>query len=196
MGKPTPGGFLLSDAFFVAIAIVLNYFVVHANLIDLYTKPWGLGQQLLFGIVVGAAISCAVVLYLPRTHVLDSEVLVSSFSQLAASPYWLLLTAGFTAGFAEEFLMRGTIQVIAGIWITSILFMLMHAPYWGSRPHTVGKGIFAVFVLILGIAAGYTFIAIGLIAVSVVHSAVDMSFFVTIKRHLSMQHQPPMAASG
>lgn len=187
--KVTPGGFLVSDAFFVVMSIALNYFVIHANVVDLFTKPWGIGEQLLFGIAVGAVTSILLVLYITRTRMLDTEITASNFAQLAAYPYWLLLTAGFTAGFAEEFLMRGTIQVIAGIWIASLLFMFAHAPYWGTRPFTVGKGIFAFLAFLAGVGTGYTFIVIGLTAVFIIHSAVDMSLFATIRKHFLGQHR-------
>jgi membrane protease YdiL (CAAX protease family) len=181
--KVTPASFLTSDVIFVAIAIALNYFVIHPNVVDLFTKPWDAGAQILFGIVAGGIISVVVILYVTKTHAFDAGMMADSFAQLAAYPYWLLLSAGFTAGFAEELLMRGTIQVIAGIWIASILFMLAHFWAWGPKPHTIGKGVFALLVFIAGVATGYTFIAVGLTAVFVAHSILDMSMFATIKRH-------------
>jgi membrane protease YdiL (CAAX protease family) len=186
--KVTPRLFLISDVEFVVIAIVLNYFVVHASIVDLFTKPWGIAAQLLFGIAAGAVISIAFASYLIRSRKLDTGMMASSFAQMATYPYWLLLTTGFIAGFAEELLFRGMVQAIAGIWITSILFMLGHAPYWGPSPHTVGKGIFAVLIFIGGVAAGYTVIAVGLTAVFAAHSIVDMSMFATIKRHFLSRH--------
>lgn len=183
----TPRLFLISDVEFIVIAVALNYFVVHASIVDLFTKPWGIAEQVLFGIATGAVISITFASYLTRTHKLDSGMMASSFAQLAKYPYWLLLATGFTAGFAEELLFRGMIQAIAGIWITSILFMLGHAPYWGPSPHTKGKGIFAVLIFIAGIATGYGVIAVGLTAVFVAHSIVDMSMFTTIKIHFSRQ---------
>jgi len=77
----------------------------------------------------------------------------------------------FTAGTTEEWLFRGAIQPLLGIWITSILFVAVHGYFrFKSRMHI----IFGVFMLLLSLCLGLLFQQIGLISAMAAHVVYDI----------------------
>jgi membrane protease YdiL (CAAX protease family) len=111
---------------------------------------------------------------------------VESYSRLDLhgwNPLWIALAAGF----GEEFLFRGALQPVVGIWFTSILFVLVHTRAYrfnkfSKRVFVQATGIFAVSV-VLGFIARYA----GLVTAIIVHTAVDVCGLYVIRRVAHVQ---------
>ena len=94
------------------------------------------------------------------------------------NPLWIALAAGF----GEELLFRGALQPALGIWATSVLFVLAHIQAYrfnglNKRVLIQSLGIFAVSV-VFGYIAQY----VGLIAVIIVHTSMDIVGLYTIRQ--------------
>ncbi|MYM95864.1 CPBP family intramembrane glutamic endopeptidase [Duganella vulcania] len=97
---------------------------------------------------------------------------VESYGRLDLSgrnPIWISLAAGF----GEELLFRGALQPLAGIWLTSAIFVIAHTRAYrfnglNMRVLTQACGVFAVSMG-LGLIAMY----VGLVAAIIIHASVD-----------------------
>ena len=87
------------------------------------------------------------------------------------------------AGVGEELLFRGAVQPMLGIWITSILFVLLHGylnPF--NLPLTL-YGIYMVLVIgVMGLMTEY----FGILAAMIAHTLID----IILLRELSMASVP------
>ena len=87
------------------------------------------------------------------------------------------------AGVGEELLFRGAVQPMLGIWITSILFVLLHGylnPF--NLPLTL-YGIYMVLVIgVMGLMTEY----FGILAAMIAHTLID----IILLRELSMSSVP------
>ena len=107
--------------------------------------------------------------------------IAESYSRLDLTgwnPLWIALAAGF----GEELLFRGALQPVLGIWATSVLFVLAHIRAYrfngvNKRVLIQSLGLFAVSVVF-----GYIAQWVGLIAVIIVHAAMDVVGLYTIRR--------------
>lgn len=94
------------------------------------------------------------------------------------NPFWF----GLCAGVGEEFLCRGALQPLLGIWWTSLLFTLAHYRTGSFNSMNLPKLGYAGLVFLASVLMGYVLIEIGLIAVAVLHSLVDVLSFVVLRR--------------
>ena len=104
------------------------------------------------------------------------------------NPLWVALAAGFS----EELLFRGALQPVLGIWATSILFVLAHIRAYrfnrfNKRVLIQSLGLFAVS-FVFGYIAQY----VGLVAVIIIHTTMDIVGLYTIRR---AAHVPATAAT-
>ncbi len=138
--------------------------------------------QVILGLVIGAvgwAVSVIGYKYTARHQATRSTI--DSYSRLDLrgwNPLWIALAAGF----GEELLFRGALQPLLGIWITSVLFVLVHARAYrfnklGNRVLVQALDIFASSV-ILGFLARYA----GLVTAMIVHAAIDVVGLYAIRR--------------
>jgi len=84
--------------------------------------------------LITLAVGCAVLIafqffflkYLPKERLFDeiNLILMDKFSLTELFPIF------FLGAFSEEFLFRGMIQPILGLWLTAVVFTLIHYRYW------------------------------------------------------------------
>ena len=94
------------------------------------------------------------------------------------NPLWIALAAGF----GEELLFRGALQPVAGVWVTSFLFVLAHIRAYrfnelNRRVLVQATGILVVSLALCGIRQ-YT----GLVTVMIIHAAMDIVGLYMIRR--------------
>ncbi|UWG98852.1 CPBP family intramembrane metalloprotease [Dehalobacter sp. DCM] len=73
-----------------------------------------------------------------------NQLLMERFSLLELIPIF------FVGAISEEFLFRGLIQSVLGIWITALIFTLIHYRYWR-------KSYILLEVFLMGLILGYVF---------------------------------------
>ena len=143
--------------------------------------------QVALGVVVGGLFwAGSIIGYKYSANHQSTQRTVESYSRLDLrgwNPVWFALAAGF----GEELLFRGALQPLLGIWVTSVLFVLVHARAYRfnklSKPVLMqALGIFAASVA-FGFIARYA----GLVAAMIVHAAIDIVGLYTIRRVAHVQ---------
>ena len=104
------------------------------------------------------------------------------------NPLWIALAAGV----GEELLFRGALQPVLGIWAATVLFVLAHFRAYrfntlNKRVLIQGLGLFAV-----GLTLGYIAKYVGLVAVMIIHTTMDIVGLYAIRRSA---HAPATAAT-
>ncbi|QJE00559.1 CPBP family intramembrane metalloprotease [Massilia forsythiae] len=79
------------------------------------------------------------------------------------------LLIALAAAFGEELLLRAALQPLLGIWIVSLLFVLAHVPLDQLRRLERAALVQAAGVFAAGVALGFVFARVGLLAAMVVH---------------------------
>jgi len=95
----------------------------------------------------------------------------------------------FCAGFGEELLFRGSIQVFVGIWLTAVIFVAIHGYL---NPKNLKLSVYGIYmtlaIAILGYAAEY----IGVFAACVAHTVIDIVlFYYLIRANKKFQNKIP-----
>lgn len=132
-------------------------------------------DQLLLGTALGLAFCIPVVtavLRLPgfsrlREHSIERARMIDL---RGLNPVWVSLVAGV----GEELLFRGAIQPLAGLWLTSVLFALVHVQPRQYRSPTAGTVWYAAFVFLVSLLLGFLCARVGLIAAMSFHTTGDL----------------------
>ncbi|WP_164682475.1 CPBP family intramembrane glutamic endopeptidase [Cyclonatronum proteinivorum] len=91
-----------------------------------------------------------------------------------------------SAGISEEWLFRAAILPLAGLTISTVLFVLVHGYIkFSSRAHV----FFALFMLLLSLVLGLLFLYQGIFAAMAAHAVYDMAAFYGIRQHLPEQEE-------
>src|SRR5690606_280534 len=75
------------------------------------------------------------------------------------------------AGIGEELLFRGAIQPVAGIFITSLVFVALHGYLNPFNPRIIVYGVFMTFFIIF---LGYLTERLGILSSIVAHTVIDI----------------------
>jgi len=95
----------------------------------------------------------------------------------------------FCAGFGEELLFRGSLQVYLGVWLTAVIFVAIHG-YLNPKDYKLSVyGIYMTLAIaILGYAAEY----IGIFAACMAHMIIDIVlFYYLIRANKKFQNKIP-----
>ncbi len=138
--------------------------------------------QILIGLAFGAIYWVASVLgsrYIAKRKA--AQHIAESYNRLNLSgwnPLWIAVAAGL----GEELLFRGALQPLLGIWLTSVLFVLVHIRAY--RFNKLNKRVlfqsFSIFAI--SVVFGCVAIYVGLIAAIIVHAAMDAVALNVVRR--------------
>jgi uncharacterized protein len=134
-------------------------------------KPFS--AQLLTGFFSGAVfgLTAALMVRFPKLKaVLDDYYIIKQLKELHLSDIQIIQVSA-VAGITEEILFRAAIQPIAGIWLTSLIFIGIHGYI---RFQTTGQIIFTLFTFLLSMVLGWLFIYFGIIAAITAHAVYDL----------------------
>ncbi len=142
--------------------------------------PW----QIATGLFVGSGLALGTLI--GSRHKSQSEStrrMVENYGRLDLrgwNPLWIALLAGF----GEELLFRGALQPLVGLWISSLLFVVVHARAyrfrkWDKTKLAQALGLFAISIA-LGLMARFA----GLLTAMIVHAAIDIAGLYAIRRAL------------
>lgn len=98
-----------------------------------------------------------------------------------------ILFYSFCAGVGEEILFRGAIQPFFGIWVTAILFVLLHGYIsFNDKPKT----IYGLFLILVAAAFGYAYEYMSIYTAMAAHFIYDVIMFSYLKQNLKPEsHQ-------
>lgn len=115
------------------------------------------------------------------------------FGKLPLSTMFLMAAL---AGPCEELIFRGWLQPVAGIWITSLLFAVLHfLPNRYKWSHPVTWGMVALYFPV-GLAVGWLYAWRGnLLAPMVMHSLSDSLGLLFLARAIAARGRTPASAS-
>lgn len=142
-------------------------------------------QALVAAALCLAACANAWFAYRFAAHRPNSQHIIESYSRLDLrgwNPFWLSLAAGV----GEEILFRGALQSVAGIGVSSVIFVLAHTRAYrfngiNRRVLVQALGLLGAS-LVLAVVARYA----GLLSAIVLHTVVDV-FGLLAVRHLARE---------
>ena len=80
----------------------------------------------------------------------------------------------FCAGFGEELLFRGSLQVYLGVWITAVIFVAIHGYL---NPKNLKLSIYGVYMTLAIAVLGYLTEYVGVFASCIAHMLIDIILF-------------------
>jgi membrane protease YdiL (CAAX protease family) len=162
------------------IAAAILYFR-HVTLTALFAYPFPPLWQLLIG--QGLALVAAVASYLLFRFTADSESTartVQSYARLdldGLNPVWISICAAI----GEEMLFRAALQPLLGLWVTSVVFLVVHTPVYRFRRLDRATLVQAVGVFGTSVVLGLVFQYVGLLAAMLVHAWIDIVGLVVVR---------------
>lgn len=169
---------ILSQALLLALAFilwavlrVLNITISLSSLVQLNA----IGKTtavLCIGIAVLFILQAIFLRTIPWEKLFDeiNQMLLERFSLIELVPIF------FLGALSEEFLFRGIIQTVVGVWLTAIIFTLIHYRYWR-------KIYILIEVFLMGIILGFVFYFSGnLWAPILCHFAINILTALMFKR--------------
>jgi membrane protease YdiL (CAAX protease family) len=85
-----------------------------------------------------------------------------------------IIFISFCAGFGEELLFRGSIQVFLGIWVTALIFVAIHGYL---NPKNWRITVYGAYMTLAIAALGYLTEYVGVFAACVAHMLIDVILF-------------------
>jgi membrane protease YdiL (CAAX protease family) len=162
------------------IAAAILYFR-HASPLALWSYPFPPLWQLLIG--QGLALVAAVASWLLFRFTADSESTartVQSYARLdleGLNPVWISVCAAI----GEEMLFRAALQPLLGLWITSVVFLVVHTPVYRFRRMDRATLVQAAGVFGASVVLGLVFQYVGLLAAMLVHAWIDIVGLVVVR---------------
>ena len=139
--------------------------------------------QLTVGIVFGIITAKAGWQIIELPKLADTKIFFTNLIKPLKLNSGQIIFISICAGVGEELLFRGAVQPMLGIWITSILFVLLHGylnPF--NIPLTL-YGIYMVLVIgVMGLMTEY----FGILAAMIAHTLID----IILLRELSIASLP------
>jgi uncharacterized protein len=173
---------LLTCALLCTIAFFVIIFFHQPPYLATLLAGLPLMHQFLLGIGIGIVYWASAAIgqrYMVRQQ--SVKHLIQSYSRLDLRGYnWLWIA--LAAGVGEELLFRGALQPLLGIWLTSVLFVLVHIR--GYQFNTINRRVLIQALCLFAISVVFGYIAryAGLITAMLVHAAVDIVGLYAIRR--------------
>jgi membrane protease YdiL (CAAX protease family) len=162
------------------VAAPVIYFSRKAPL-ALFSYPFPPLWQLLIG--QGLALVAAAGSYLLFRLTARSESTartVRSYARLdleGLNPVWIALCAAI----GEELLFRAALQPLLGLWMTSLVFLVVHTPIYRFRHLDRATLVQAGGVFGASVVLGLVFQYVGLLAAMLVHAWIDIVGLVVVR---------------
>lgn len=140
--------------------------------------------QILAGLITGSSIGFAGVIMIRQPsfrRILDEYAIIRQVKELSMTPKQMVYVS-LVAGITEEFLFRGAIQPIIGIWWTSLLFIGIHGYI---RAQSTTHILYTLFTFILSTVLGVLFIYVGLVSAMAAHFIYDVIVLYGIKEQMN-----------
>lgn len=170
----------------VLASLFLIIVVQRAQLPDalLAGLPWP--QQALLGILLGAATGGGSFISALRKPDADTvRRTAESYGRLdlgGLNPVWISMAAGV----GEEMLFRAALQPLAGIWLSSLLFLALHSKAYDFRKLDRTALLQAAGVFGMSVVLGLVYRYAGLLAAILFHTVTDILGLYAVRRLAAM----------
>ncbi|NEV92779.1 CPBP family intramembrane metalloprotease [Psychroflexus sp. YR1-1] len=164
-------GFSAIAYFILSFSEEVKYFemFVQGNLLE--SIPAGLGFGA-FGAFIG-------ILLLKLPALKETSTFYANFFKGLELDWADILFYSFCAGVGEEILFRGALQPLLGLWLTAIIFVILHG-YITSRDWR--KSIYGIFLIFISAGFGYLVVYFDIYAAMAAHFIFDVIMFLKIRK--------------
>jgi uncharacterized protein len=173
---------ILSFLFYICLGSILVWFFHDGGAADLFMHGYSVPAQLAIGAAAGA-LSALIIMKIssrqPVAGVLNDFGIFKIIANARFSNFDRVQISLF-AGIGEEFLFRGALQPLIGIWLTSVIFIAIHGYF---KFTSAGHILFGLMMFGLSMLLGYLFIYAGLISAMVAHAIYDVVMLWWVKRY-------------
>lgn len=182
-------------ALIVALAFGINVAFGSRSLAATLRDGAPAATQVFWGVAIGLIFSIPVVTAIIRMpaflQLRDHSIARSRRIDLRGlNPVWISLFAGI----GEELLFRGAVQPLWGLWLTSVIFALVHIQPSQYRSITRGTIWYAGFVFLVSLLLGSIYTHWGLVAAMAFHTTGDLVGLFTL-RQVSKAAEPDDAGA-
>ena len=173
---------IIGSIVFVLASFTVIFLYQEKSLFDIFKSDYSLSVQLIIALIASLIFICVnkLVDRIWEKAGFNKEIL-ESYSRFDLSGINPLIIS-ICAGVAEEILFRAALQPLMGIWITSILFMLVHAQVY--RFDSINKRVInqALYLFAISVVLGFIFEYVGLITVIIIHIIIDIDGLYSIRK--------------
>ena len=174
---------------FGVVGFILIHFVQGRDWMELLFRDYHLGYQLSLGIILGLLIAKILLLIVELPGFADMRHYFVELIGPIDLSLPLIVFISFCAGFGEELFFRGAIQHWLGLWITAVLFVLLHGYI---QPKNWKLSVYGILLILASAAFGYMTVHIGLVSAMVAHATYDVVMFRKINQfYRSEKEQAP-----
>jgi len=167
---------------FGAIGLLIVHYFQTASLHYLLTFGSAWPYQLYRGFLFGC-IAALNMLWLVETPMLaEAKNFFSKLLQESDLKWIDLIFLSAAAGIGEELFFRAGLQPFLGIWITSVLFIILHG-YLNPRNWQIS--MYGLLMVIVSAGLGYLFEYIGIYAAMAAHFSIDLILFIKFRFYSS-----------
>ncbi|MDQ3395156.1 MAG: CPBP family intramembrane metalloprotease [Bacteroidota bacterium] len=153
--------------------LIIEYYLL-IDFIEILRRGWAIPLQILIGIIYGMA-SSLICLFIINREFFKNE---KEFYSRKISYFHLnnvnIVLLSLCAGIGEEIFFRAALQPIIGIWLTAIVFVVLHGYV---NPWNWRISIYGLVMILIMVGIGFLYEIAGLIAVIVAHTVIDIVLF-------------------
>lgn len=164
---------------FSIIGLLIIYYIQGIEIVDFFSKGESISKQLMIGLSTGLVTALLAILIIRLPSFQKSRLFFKNLFSRINPGFHHILFYSFCAGVGEEIFFRGAVQPFLGIWITSIIFVLLHGYIsFKNLPLT----LYGIFLILVSSSFGYLFDIYGIFACIAAHFLFDVILFLYIRK--------------
>lgn len=176
----------LSLVLFTILGFIIHWYFLPYGLIESLTQGAPYPKQILTGILYGLIAS------LISWQLIQSRFLkdIRQFFFKLLKPFHFkirdILLISFSAGIGEEILFRGSIQPFLGIWLTALVFVMLHGYISYRNPQL---SVYGIYMVVVAAGFGYLTTHVGLVSAIAAHTVIDIALLYAIANSPNSDNQ-------
>ncbi len=167
---------------FGGIGLAILYFGHDISPLSFLASGTSLNKQILWGSLYGISAAIAAIALISSPLFADEMQFFRTLVYKLAPTYYHAVFYSLCAGIGEELLFRGGIQPYLGIWLTSVIFILLHGYI---NPFNFVLTLYGCFMILISAGLGYLFEIYGIWSSIVAHFLFDLVMFVFLIRSVN-----------
>ena len=161
------------------LGLLLVFFFSNFSIGKLFSNENPILLQTSIGLLYGSLVAVFSIVLMSSPMLKEVPPLFENMVARLNPNFVAILFLSFAAGVGEELLFRAAIQPHLGIWLTSLLFVLVHFVY--LNPFDLKMSILGVFLVLISAGFGYLFKLSGIYAAISAHFIYDVIIFSKLK---------------
>lgn len=169
----------LSLVIFTFLGGVIHWYLLPSSLTETLTKGMTYLKQILIGAGFGL-VATFISWQLIQSRILK-DIRRFFFKLLKPFDFRIkdIILISLSAGIGEEILFRGSLQPLMGIWLTALLFVMLHGYISIRNPQL---SIYGFFMVVVAAGFGYLTKHVGLVSAITAHSVIDIALLYAISK--------------